>query len=110
MADFMKAIDSFVEFVGSNAEKAINSVGEHAKQAKKVVTEKTTDFIDEQKIKSDIRSLQKVVDANYSSIGKKVYEAYKKGEEVGTSCDDLCKDIEAKELQIAELRRRLDVE
>ena len=110
MADLKKAVDTFVDFVGSNAEKAIQYVGEHAKQAKDIVTEKTTDFIDEQKIKSDIRGLEKSLKAAYISLGKKVYEVYKSGEESETSYDELYKDIESKEAELEELRKRLDVE
>lgn len=110
MSDFMKAVDSFVEFVGSNAEKAIHVVGTKTKEAAQVVSEKTSEFVDEQKIKSDIRSLKRSISGDYEAIGKKVYENYCKEEPEEVSYDELCRDIETKEAQIIELKKRLDVE
>lgn len=110
MSEFMKVVDSFVEFVGSNAEKAIHVVGKQTKHAAQVVSEKTSEFIDEQKIKSEIRSLKKGIEEDYSAIGRKVYENYGKEDVAEVSYDELCKDIETKEAQIVELRKRLDVE
>lgn len=110
MSDFKKAVNAFVDFVGSNAEKAIHAVETQTKQAAKVVSEKTNDFIDDQKIKSDIRSLEKSLKAAYISLGKKVYETYKSAEQTEGSYDELYKEIESKEAEITELRKRLDVE
>lgn len=109
MSDFMKMVDSFVDFVGSNAEKAFRVVGAQTKQAKQVVSEKTGEFINEQKIKSEIRSLKKSIEEDYQAIGIKVYEAYCKGEDEEHSYTETCRDIETKEAQIKELKTRLDV-
>lgn len=72
---------------------------------------KTEDTIEIQKIKSDIRSLQRSNSRDFEDIGKAVYEKFKKNEipdmDLITFCESIEKrdeEIENKEEEIARIK------
>lgn len=61
---------------------------------------KTEDTIEIQKIKGDIRSLQRANDRDLMDLGRMVYDKFQKGEIADTDYIDLCGNIEKREEEI----------
>lgn len=82
MADFFKDMEKKVTEV-------VNELGK-----------KTGDTIEIQKIKSDIRSLQRANNRDFLDIGRMVYEKFQDGEIRDTDYITLCEAIEKREEMI----------
>ncbi len=64
------------------------------------VSKKAGDTIDAQKIKMDIRSLQRASERDYAEIGKIIYNKFQAGEVSDVDCIALCEAIEKREAEI----------
>ncbi len=64
------------------------------------LSKKTGDTIEIQKIKSDIRSLQRANNRDFLDIGRMVYEKFQDGEIRDTDYITLCESIEKREEMI----------
>lgn len=80
----------------------------HLTDAVEEVTKKTGDAIELQKIKSRIRSLERSNERDFQDIGKMVYERFKKGEMVESSCIELCEEIEKRNDEIEKHKKEVD--
>lgn len=67
------------------------------------IGKKTEETLEVQKIKSDIRSLNRGNARDYEEIGKAVYARYQKGEAVDGDMTALCESIEHRKLRVKEL-------
>lgn len=65
-----------------------------------IVVQKTEDGIEVQKIKSQIRVLERNNDRDYQDIGKMLYERFCKGEVEDASIAELCENIKEREKTI----------
>lgn len=61
---------------------------------------KTEDTIEIQKIKSDIRSLNRGNERDYADIGKAIFDKYQNGEVVDADMAALCEAIDKRNQQI----------
>lgn len=89
MADFFKDMEKRVTEV-------VNELGK-----------KTGDTIEIQKIKSDIRSLQRANNRDYMDIGRMVYEKFQDGEIRDTDYITLCESIEKREETIEQQKEEI---
>ena len=67
---------------------------------------KTEDTLEVQRIKSQIRSLDRANERDYIEIGKKIYEKFKAGEVADLEYIALCESIEKREEEAVQCRRR----
>ncbi len=81
-------------------------LGKHLTDAVEEVTKKTEDAIEVQKIKSQIRSLERSNERDFQDIGKIVYEKFKKGEMVEPDCMELCEEIEKRSVKTEKWKKR----
>ncbi len=65
---------------------------------------KTEDTLEIQKLKSDIRSLNRGNERDYMDIGKIIYEKYQNGEVMDGDISALCEAIDKREKQAEDLR------
>lgn len=96
MADFFESLKGNLENLG----KTISETAE-------VVSKKTEEAVEIQKMKSQIRGLERSNQRDFQDIGKIIYERFKKGEVVDTAFIELCETIEGREEQIQDYRRQV---
>lgn len=78
--------------------------GKKLSEAAAELGKKTEDTFEIQKIKSDIRSLNRGNDRDYIDIGKLIYDRYQEGEVVDGDVAALCEAIDGRETKIKELK------
>lgn len=93
MADFFNKLGNKL---GSN----LNDLGKIISEKAEVVSKKTEDAVEIQKIKSQIRVMERNNERDLQDIGKMVYEKFKKGTPVDTEFVELCEAIEDREESI----------
>ncbi|MEE1085669.1 MAG: zinc ribbon domain-containing protein [Schaedlerella sp.] len=72
------------------------------------VSAKASEVVELQKIKSQIRTMERNNDSDYIELGKMIYEKYKAGEEVEDIARGFCEAIENREESIAEYLTKID--
>lgn len=77
--------------------------GKRISEAASDLSKKTEDTIEIQKIKSDIRSLNRGNVRDYTDIGKAVYDKYLSGEVIDGDMAALCEAIEKRNQQVKDL-------
>lgn len=95
MADF------FGNLKGSLKEN-LGNLGKTLSDTAEVVTKRTKDEVEVQKIKSQIRGMERSNERDFQDIGKMIYDKFKKGEVIDTAFVDLCEAIEGREEAIAD--------
>ena len=65
------------------------------------------DVFEIQKLKSDIRSLNRGNDRDYTDIGKLIYDRYQGGEVVDGDVAALCEAIDKRRTQIGEVKAEI---
>ncbi len=93
--DFMKKVNQLTE-----------KVGEFAVGTYKTVSKKSTDLVQEAKLKLIINERINEINGIYEEIGKNVYRLFKRGEDVEDFTSN-CKMIEALEVEKEELQNTL---
>ena len=68
---------------------------------------KTEDTLEVQRIKSQIRSLDRADERDYIEIGKKIYQKFKAGEVADLECISLCESIEKREEEAAQCQEEI---
>ena len=100
MADFFgnlgKIISEKAELVAKKAEETVD-----------VVAKKTEQTVEVQKIKNQIRTMEKNNERDLTDMGKMIYESFKKGEEVEEKFKELCEAIKEREESIAEMNEEV---
>lgn len=104
MADF------FGNLKGSLKEN-LGNLGKTLSDTAEVVSKKTKDEVEVQKIKSQIRGMERSNERDFQDIGKMIYEKFKNGDVIDTAFVELCEAIagreeavEAAHKQIADLK------
>ncbi|MCI8940040.1 MAG: hypothetical protein HFH11_06195 [Dorea sp.] len=82
-------------------------LGKKLSDAAAEIGKKTEDTLEIQKMKSDIRSLNRGNERDYIDIGKLVYERYQKGEVVDGDVSVLCEAIDKRDVQVGELKAEI---
>lgn len=82
-------------------------LGKKLSDAATEIGKKTEDTLEIQKMKSDIRSLNRGNERDYMDIGKLVYDRYQNGEVVDGDVSVLCEAIDKRDLQIGELKSEI---
>lgn len=73
------------------------------------VSAKASEVVELQKIKNQIRTMERNNDNDYIEIGKLIYEKFKAGEEVEETQKGFCEAIEARKDSIAEYVTKMEV-
>ncbi|MDY5845816.1 MAG: hypothetical protein SPJ92_04620 [Bariatricus sp.] len=87
------------DFFGTLGKRISDTVDEFGKKAE--------DTLEIQKLKGDVYSLKRENERDFSDMGKKLYEKYKNGEEVGEDFAEYCEVIEGRREKIAALKRNI---
>ena len=85
----------------------MENFGKVIAETAEVVAKKTEDTIEIQKIKSQIRVMERNNKKDFQKIGKMVYERFQKGNEDDIDFDEICEVIEEREKSIAELKKSI---
>lgn len=110
----MKGEESMADFfskLGSKLGDNLNDLGKIISEKAEVVSKKTEDVVEIQKIKNQIRVMERNNERDLLDIGKMIYEQYKKGVPVDSEFVELCEaisdredSIEAYNKQVADLK------
>lgn len=73
----------------------------------KVATEKSGKLIEEAKLRMQIASENDKISEKLEQIGATVYEDFKSGESAYADFEEICKEIEASEISIQEMRSKI---
>ena len=87
---------NFLEYLGKR-------LGETAES----VTNKAGEAMEIQKLKSQIRTLERENDSDLAELGLAVYDQFKSGTEVGEEAAGLCEAIQSREESIAECLQKI---
>ena len=85
----------------------LEDLGKKLSDAAAEIGKKTEDTLEIQKLKSDIRSLNRGNEIYYFDIGKLVYEKYQNGEVVDGDISVLCEAVDKRDIQIGELKAEI---
>lgn len=77
-------------------------LGKRITETAEAVTRKTEEVVGVQKIKNQIRVLQRKNESDFQEIGQLIYDKFKSGEVLDTKYIDLCVQIEKREDEIEE--------
>lgn len=77
-----------------------DDIVEKLSEAAEQVGKKTDEVIETQKIKNQIRGLEKSTRRDFRDLGRLIYEKYKSGEVIDEEYLELCKSISEREEEI----------
>ena len=72
-----------------------------------IVGKKTNEIWDQEKLKSQIRTLERANERDYVEIGKSVYEKFENNELTDECCIAFCEAIEKRQEQIEDLKKEI---
>lgn len=101
MVDIFGNLEELKKKVSETAEVVTKKTGEVVSD----VAKKTEQTVSIQKIKNQIRVMEKNNDRDYKDIGKMVYEKYQKEELIAPEYLELCEAIEERESSIENFKR-----
>lgn len=81
--------------------------GKRLGEAAETVTNKAGEAMEIQKLKSQIRTLERENDNDLAELGLAVYDQFKSGTEVGEEAAGLCEAIQSREESIAECMQKI---
>ena len=96
MADFFENLKGNLE-----------SLGKTISEKAEVVSKKTEEAVEIQKIKSQIRVMERNNERDFQDIGKIIYDQFKKGKVVDSEFVELCEAIEDREASIDEYKKQV---
>lgn len=94
------------DFFG-NLKENLESLGKTISEKAEVVSKKTEEAVEVQKIKSQIRLMERNNERDFQDIGKIIYEQFKKGKVVDTEFVELCEAIEEREASIDDYKKQV---
>lgn len=98
-----EVFEKWGKFISSAAKDVTEKTGEVVD----IVVEKTEQIVEEQKVKSQIRTMERNCVRDFKDIGKIIYYKYKNGEEIDPKCLELCETIAEREACIQEMKEAL---
>ena len=103
MIDFKENFEIVKKFVSEKAER----VGKKTGEVVETVAQKAEQTVEVQKIKNQIRVMEKNNERDYAHIGKMVYNRFKKDEVSDEAFKELCENIAARDASIDKLRNEI---
>ena len=100
-------MEEFLGNFGKAVTETTEGVVKKAGEVFDVVSQKTGEIVEEQKLKSQIRTLKKGNKRDYGDIGKMIYEQFKSGESVNEAFVELCETIKQREESIEECKKQI---
>ena len=97
----------FFENLGKKITETAEVVGKKTGEVVDSVSQKTGEMVEEQKIKSQIRTLKKGNNRDVGDMGKMIYEQFKNGEQVNAPFAELCETIKQREASIEEYNKQI---
>lgn len=94
------------DFFG-NLKENLESLGKTISEKAEVVSKKTEEAVEVQKIKSQIRVMERNNERDFQDIGKIIYDQFKKGKVVDSEFIELCEAIEDREASIDEYKKQV---
>ena len=85
----------------------LESLGKTISEKAEVVSKKTEEAVEVQKIKSQIRVMERNNERDFQDIGKIIYDQFKKGKVVDSEFVELCEAIEDREASIDEYKKQV---
>ncbi len=82
--------------------------GQRAKDVASDIGKRAQDSLDVQRIKGQIRSLNRSNERDFQEIGKIIYDKYKNGETVEEDVTGLCDGIQGREEEIENHQAQID--
>ena len=107
MADFFENLKGNLESLGKTISEKAEIVAKKTEEAASVVAKKTEETVEVQKIKSQIRVMERNNERDFQDIGKMVYERYQKGKEVDPEFVELCEAISEREDSIDDYKKQV---
>ncbi len=107
MADFFGNLKGNLENLGKTISEKAEVVAKKTEEAVEVVAKKTEETVEVQKVKSQIRVLERSNERDFQDIGKIVYERYQKGRVIDTEFVDLCEAISTREDSIERYKKQV---
>lgn len=94
------------DFFG-NLKENLGNLGKTISEKAEVVSKKTEEAVEIQKIKSQIRVMERNNERDFQDIGKMIYDRFKRGSAVDTEFIELCEAIEDREASIEEHKKQV---
>lgn len=107
MADFFGNLKGNLENLGKTISEKAEVVAKKTEEAVEVVAKKTEETVEVQKVKSQIRVLERSNERDFQDIGKIVYERYQKGKVIDTEFIELCEAISTREDSIENYKKQM---
>ena len=107
MADFFENLKENLESLGKTISEKAGVVAKKTEEAVEVVAKKTEETIEVQKLKSQIRVMERNNERDFQDIGKIVYERFQKEEEVDAEFVELCEAIKERENSIEDYKKQV---
>ena len=107
MADFFGSLKENLESLGKTISEKAEVVAKKTEEAVEVVAKKTEETVEVQKLKSQIRVMERNNERDFQDIGKMVYERYQKGKEVDAEFVEFCEAIKERETSIEEYKKQV---
>ena len=85
-----------------------DELGKKLSETADIVGKKTNEIWDREKLKSQIRTLERANERDYVDIGKSVYEQFENHELTDECCIEFCEAIEKRQEQIEDLQKEID--
>lgn len=85
----------------------LEDLGKRLGETAESVTNKAGEAMEIQKLKSQIRTLERENDSDLAELGHAVYDQFKSGTEVGEEAAGLCEAIQSREESIAECLQKI---
>lgn len=104
MVEFFENLGEIIsdkaKVVGKKTEEIVEVVSKKTGEVVDVVAKKTEQTVEVQKIKGQIRTMERNNERDYQDIGKMVYDKFKNGVEIEDAYRELCEAIKAREEEI----------
>lgn len=101
-------MNGFLENLGKRVKETAETATQCIKETAEIAGKKTEEVVEVQKLKSQIRLMERGAERDLQDIGKIVYEQFKKGEAVEPAFVELCETVEKREKAIAEYKKEIE--
>ncbi len=102
-----KNMADFFSKLGSKLGDNLGDLGKIISEKAEEVSKKTEDVVEIQKIKNQIRVMERNNERDFLDIGKMIYDQYKKGTAVDAEYAEICEAIADREASIAEYEEQV---
>ena len=82
-------------------------LGKKLSETADLVGKKTSDMVEIEKLKSQVRTLERANERDYMDIGKMIYEKFQKNEVMETESIEFCESIEKRQTEIESLKKEI---